>query len=97
MNFTSPISVDKRAADFTQQVGIDRMDRASLLDHSVRAEQHMVLAKRQVNDQYRIIAELERECRDTEEAIELLKQFIEAQELWERDRDRLMTKLATDR
>jgi hypothetical protein len=73
------------------------MDRASLLDDLVRAEQHMVLAKRQVDNQYRTIAELEREGRDTQEAIELLKQFIEAQELWERDRDRLMTKLATDR
>jgi hypothetical protein len=73
------------------------MDRASLLDDLVRAEQHMVLAKRQVDNQYRTIAGLEREGRDTQEAIELLKQFIEAQELWERDRDRLMTKLATDR
>ena len=73
------------------------MDRASLLDLLARAEQHMVLVKRQVNNQYRIIAELESEGRDTQEAIELLMQFIEAQELWERDRDRLMTKLATDR
>jgi len=73
------------------------MDRASLLEHLVRAEQQMVLAKRQVDNQCRIIAELEREGRDTEEAVELLKQFIGAQEQSERDRERLMTKLATAR
>ncbi|HEY7444640.1 MAG TPA: hypothetical protein VH701_19570 [Vicinamibacterales bacterium] len=72
-------------------------DRASLLDHLVQAEQCMVLAKRQIDTQYRIIAELESEGRDTEEAVELLKQFIEAQENFERDPARLMTKLATTR
>lgn len=73
------------------------MDRASLLDHLVQAEQCMVLGKRQIDNQYRIIAEFEREGRDTEEAVELLKQFIQAQEEFERDRARLMTKLATAR
>jgi hypothetical protein len=73
------------------------MDRASLLDNLVEAEQCMVLGKRQIDNQYRIIAELEKEGRDTEEAIELLKQFIVAQENFERDRARLMTKLATAR
>ncbi|MFZ0397970.1 MAG: hypothetical protein WAM06_08025 [Methyloceanibacter sp.] len=57
----------------------------------------MVLGKRQIDNQYRVIAELEREGRDTEEAVELLKQFIQAQEQFERDRARLMTKLATAR
>jgi hypothetical protein len=73
------------------------MDRASLLDHLVQAEQSMVLGKRQIDNQYRIIAELEREGRDTEEAVKLLKQFVEAQENFERDRARLMTKLAAAR
>jgi hypothetical protein len=73
------------------------MDRASLLDHLAQAEQSMVLGKRQIDNQYRIIADLEREGRDTEEAVELLKQFVEAQENFERDRARLMTKLATAR
>ena len=71
------------------------MDRASLLDHLVQAERCMVLGKRQIDNQYRIIAELEREGRDTEEAVQLLKQFVEAQENFERNRARLMTKLAT--
>jgi hypothetical protein len=56
-----------------------------------------VLGKRQIDNQYRIIAELEREGRDTEEAVKLLKQFVEAQENFERDRARLMTKLAAAR
>jgi hypothetical protein len=72
------------------------MDRASLLDLLARAEQHMVLGKRQIDNQYRIIAKLESEGHDTA-AVELLKEFIETQELYERDRARLMTKLATAR
>ena len=55
----------------------------------------MVLGKRQIDNQYRIIAKLESEGHDTAAAVDLLKQFIEAQELYERDRDRLMMKLAT--
>ena len=39
-------------------------------------------------------AKLESEGHDTAAAVDLLKQFVEAQELYERDRDRLMTKLA---
>ena len=70
------------------------MDRATV-DLLARAEQHMVLGKRQIDNQYRIIAKLESEGHDTEAAVDLLKQFIEAQELYEGDRDRLMTKLAT--
>ena len=71
------------------------MDRDTLLDLLVRAEQHMVFGKRQINNQYRVIAKLESEGHDTAAAVELLKEFVEAQELYERDRDRLMTKLAT--
>lgn len=57
----------------------------------------MVVGKRQIDTQYRIIAELEWQGRDTEEAVELLKLFIEAQERHERNRDRLLTKLAISR
>jgi hypothetical protein len=71
------------------------MDRDTLLDLLVRAEQHMVFGKRQIDNQYRIIAKLESEGHDTAAAVELLKEFIEAQALYERDRDRLVTKLAT--
>ena len=71
------------------------MDRATLLDLLGRAEQHIVFGRRQIDNQYRIIAKLESEGHDTAAAVDLLKQFVEAQELSERDRDRLMTKLAT--
>ena len=71
------------------------MDRAILLDLLARAERHVILGKRQIDGQYRVIAELEKDGHDTTEAVELLKQFIEAQERYEADRRRLMTKLAT--
>ena len=71
------------------------MDRATLLDLLARAEQHMIFGKRQIDNQYRIIAKLESEGHDTVAAVELLKEFIEAQELYERDRDMLIIKLAT--
>jgi hypothetical protein len=71
------------------------MDRATLLDLLARAEQHVILGKSQIDSQYRVIAKLEREGHDTTEAVELLKQFIEAQERYEADRRRLMTRLAT--
>lgn len=73
------------------------MDRSSILDDLGRAELSMVVAKRQIDEQYRVISELEEKGSDTEEAVELLKQFIEAQERHERDRDRLVTKLAIAR
>ena len=71
------------------------MDHATLLDLLGRAQQHIVLGRRQIDNQYRIIAKLESEGHDTAAAVDLLKQFVEAQELYERDRDGLMTKLAT--
>ena len=71
------------------------MDRATLLDLLARAERYLVLGRRQIDNQYRIIAKLESEGHDTAAAVDLLRQFIEAQEVYELDRDRLMTKLAT--
>ena len=70
------------------------MDRATLLDLLARAEQHVALGKEQIDSQYRLIANLESDGHDTSAAVELLRQFIEAQEHHERDRDRLVSKLA---
>ena len=53
-----------------------------------------LLSARSINNQYRIIAKLENDGHDTAAAVELLKQFIEAQQDNEQDRDRLMSKLA---
>ena len=70
------------------------MERAMLLALVARAEQHIVLGKEQINNQYRIIAKLESDGHDTEPAVELLKQFIDTQQDNEEDRDRLLSKLA---
>ena len=70
------------------------MDRASALDLLAKAEQHIAIAKKQIDDQYRIIAKLESKGHDTTVAVDLLKQFLEMQELHEHTRDRLMNKLA---
>ena len=70
------------------------MERAMLLALLAQAEHHIALGKEQINNQYRIIAHLESDGHDTAAAVELLKQFIEAQQDNERDRDRLMSKLA---
>jgi hypothetical protein len=69
------------------------MDRATLLALLARAEQHVALGKEQIDNQYRVIANLESDGHDTSAAVELLKQFIEAQEHHERDRDRLALRL----
>jgi hypothetical protein len=70
------------------------MDRDMLLDLLARAERHIALGNEQIDNQYRIIAELDTEGHDTTAAINLLKQFIETQEYHERDRGRIMSKLA---
>ena len=53
------------------------MDRATLLDLLGLAQQHIVLGRRQIDDQYRIIAKLKSEGHDTAAAVDLLKQFVE--------------------
>ncbi len=70
------------------------MHRTTLLDLLAQAELHIALGKEKVENQYRIISKLENEGHDTEAAVDLLKQFIEAQDDVEQDRDWLMSKLA---
>ena len=70
------------------------MERAMLLALLAQAEQHIALGKERINNQYRIIARLENDGHDTVASVELLKQFIEAQQDNEQDRDQLMSKLA---
>ena len=72
------------------------MERARLLDHLAQVEHHLALSREQIDNQYRIIAKLESGGHDTTQAIDLLKQFVEVQELHEKDRDRLVAKLGTD-
>jgi hypothetical protein len=70
------------------------MDRALLLRLLARAEHMIVLGKERIDKQYRIIAELETEGHDTTDAIRLLKEFIDDQEMREREHDSLTSKLA---
>ena len=70
------------------------MDRDTLLQLLLQAEQHLALSKRQIDNQYRVIAKLEGGGHDTTAAVTLLQQFIETQEYIEDDRDRLKSRLS---
>jgi len=70
------------------------MDRQMLLDHLVEAEQRIAVGKNDIQEQYRLIAELMRNGEDTVEPVAVLDQLIEAQEKREAERDRLKAKLA---
>jgi hypothetical protein len=70
------------------------MDRQMLLDHLVEAEQRVAACKNDIQEQYRLIAELMRYGEDTVEAVAVLNQLSEAQDKHEADRDRLKAELA---
>ena len=70
------------------------MDRQMLLYHLVEAEQRTAVGKNDIQEQYRLIAELMRHGEDTVEGVAVLNQLIEAQEKHEADRDRLKVELA---
>jgi hypothetical protein len=70
------------------------MDRALLLRLLARAEHMIALGKERIDKQYRIIAELESEGHDTTDAMQLLKEFVDDQELREQEHDSLASKLA---
>jgi hypothetical protein len=55
------------------------MDRATLTNHLRQAEEHVVLGEQHIARQRVLIAELERNTRDTAKAAELLKEFEELQ------------------
>jgi hypothetical protein len=60
-----------------------------LLDCLVEAEQRVAACKDDIQEQYRLIAELMRHGEDTVEAMVVLNRLIEAQEKHEADHDRL--------
>jgi hypothetical protein len=70
------------------------MDRQLLLDHLVTAEQRIAVGKNDIQEQYRLIAELMRNGEDTVEVVAVLNQLLEAQEKHEADLDRLKAELA---
>ena len=70
------------------------MDRQMLLNRLAEAERRVAFSKNEVQNQYRLIADLIRDGEDTVEAVAVLNQLIETQEKHEADRDRLKVKLA---
>lgn len=64
-----------------------------LLAHLARAEGQVAIGRENIRRQYRLIAELENEARDTEEAIVLLKSLLVLQEQDEKYRDLLRGEL----
>ena len=73
---------------------VSTVDRQMLLYHLVEAEQRVTVGKNDIQEQYRLIAELMRHGEDTVEAVAVLNHLIEAQEKHEADRDRLKAELA---
>jgi hypothetical protein len=69
------------------------MNREVLLTQLVEAEHRIALCKNDIQEQYRLIADLMRNGEDTAEAIAALNQLLEAQKMHEADRDRLKADL----
>jgi hypothetical protein len=57
-------------------------------------EREIVFGQQLIDRQYRLIAELEHDGRDTTQAVTLLMQLLEGQELHEDERDWLKERLA---
>lgn len=68
-----------------------------LRQHLAQAEQHVALGERHVRHQREIVAKLEQDGHDAEEALKLLAQFEELQALHIADRDRLRKELEASR
>jgi len=64
-----------------------------LLERLALAERRVAEGTRQINHQYRLIAELERDGHDTTDAINRVIEFLETQELRLHDRDLLRVEL----
>ncbi|MBV9113427.1 MAG: hypothetical protein JOY67_11460 [Hyphomicrobiales bacterium] len=71
-------------------------NRALLKQHLAQAESDVVLGTGHVERQRQIIAELERDGHDTEEAEQLLRTFEETLALHVEGRDRLRQELASN-
>ena len=57
------------SGDFAARGIIHHMDRDTLLQLLLQAEQHLALSKRQIDNQYRVIAKLEGGGHDTTAAV----------------------------
>jgi hypothetical protein len=66
------------------------MDRLTLLQHLAKAERHVAEGRHHIARQERLIAALDRDGHDTEEACVILTTLRETQVLHEQDRDRVL-------
>ena len=69
------------------------MNRAILLQHLAQAEQHLVLGEGHLTSQQALIAELERDGHDTEEAREVLATMLQSQAVHVQGRERIPREL----
>jgi GTP cyclohydrolase II len=70
-----------------------RSDRSKLYEHLAIAEEHVAAAERSLVRQRGIVAELERDGRNTAQALALLAYFEEVQAMHIAERDRLLREL----
>jgi hypothetical protein len=80
----------------SRSTGDQMSDRTMLLEHLAQAERHVAEGERDIARQREIIAELERDGRDTTLARALLEQFEEVELLHIEGRDRLRKELEDD-
>ena len=78
-------------------VGVDlRSNRAMLVEHLAEVELNLTLGQKHIDEQYRLIAELARERRDTSMSHDLLHNLLETQALHEEERNRIVAELARE-
>ena len=71
------------------------MDRATIAERLVLAEEHVMTGASIIAHQQKIVAELERDGHNATLARQLLAQFERSQRIYEDDRDRLLAELAS--
>jgi hypothetical protein len=69
------------------------MNRAELVEQLAKTEQGVAIGKQHIQNQYRIIAQLEQDGHATTEAIDFLIQLLETQEFHEAERDHIKAEL----
>ena len=73
------------------------MDRAELVEYLANAEQRVAVGKQHIQNQYRIIAQLEQDGHTTTEAIDFLIQLLDTQDDHEAERDHIKAELEDTR
>ena len=78
-------------------VGVDlRSNRAMLVERLAEVELNLTLGQKHIDEQYRLIAELARERRDTSMSHDFLHHLLETQALHEEERNRIIAELTKE-